>query len=136
MTAQMKPYPFVSKAIDVFGDWLKHRREIREMRELDSGEFASIARELRVTPEDLDTLVRRGPHATDELPKLLKLLGIDEAQLARTEPLALRDMARVCASCRRKAQCNHDIDEGTSPQQYEDYCLNAPTIAALEPKTI
>ena len=49
-----------------------------------------------------------------------------------TEPLVLRDMARVCASCVRKAQCNHDLDAGASPEQYADYCLNAGTIEALE----
>src|ERR1700686_1708308 len=41
------------------------------MREFDIGEFARIAHELGVTPDDLDTLVRRGPDAIEELPKLL-----------------------------------------------------------------
>jgi len=41
------------------------------MREFDTGEFARIAHELGVTPDDLDTLVRRGPHVIEELPKLL-----------------------------------------------------------------
>jgi uncharacterized protein YjiS (DUF1127 family) len=92
-----KSHPIVN-LIDRFGSWLEHRREIRELRGLDSDEFASIAHELRITPADLDTLVRQGPHAADELPELLKALGIDREALARTEPLALRDMARVCAS--------------------------------------
>jgi hypothetical protein len=69
----------------MFGEWLKHRREIREMRELDASEFTRIAHELCVTPGDLDTFVRQGPHATDELPKLLKALGIDEKTLARAD---------------------------------------------------
>jgi hypothetical protein len=67
-------YPIVNNMIDRFGNWLERRREIRELRGLDSGEFASIARELRVTSADLDTFVRQGPHAADELPKLLRLL--------------------------------------------------------------
>jgi len=131
MTSQIKSYPMVEKAIDIFGDWLKHRRDIREIRELDSGEFARIAQELCVTPADLDTLVRQGLHAADELPRLLKALGIDEMALSRTEPLMLRDMARVCSSCSRKVQCTHDLDAGTVAQHYEEYCANAPTIDAL-----
>ena len=76
MTPQVKPYPVINKLIDVFGNWLKRRQEIREIRELDSAEFANIAHELCVTPADLDTFVRQGPHAVDELPKLLTALGI------------------------------------------------------------
>src|SRR3954447_10620655 len=132
MAPQTIPYPIVTGLIDLFADWLKHRQTIREIRGLDSGEFAQIAHDLRIAPDELDALVRRGPHAKDELPKLLKALGIDERALSRTEPLVLRDMARVCASCVRKAQCNHDLDAGASPKQYADYCLNAATIDALE----
>jgi hypothetical protein len=132
MTPSIKSHPLVDKVIDIFGDWLKHRREIREMRELDAGEFARIAHELCVTPGDLDTFVRQGPHATSELPKLLKALGIEEKTLARSQPLVLRDMERVCASCVRKAQCDQDLDAGTSDQHYETYCLNASTIESLD----
>jgi len=132
MTPSNKSYPLVDKVIDIFGDWLKQRREIREMRELDAGEFARIAHELCVAPDDLDTFVRRGPHAISELPKLLKALGIDEKALARSQPLVLRDMERVCASCVRKAQCDQDLEAGTSDQHYETYCLNASTIDSLD----
>jgi hypothetical protein len=134
MTPEIKQYPIVDKLIDVFGNWLKHRQDMRELRDLDRSEFASIARELRVTPDDLDTLVRQGPHAADELPKLLKALGIEQEALARTEPLVLRDMARVCTSCQQKHRCDRDLDAGTSSQNYEEYCLNASTIDALDQK--
>jgi hypothetical protein len=132
MTPSIKSYPLVDKVIDIFGDWLKHRQELREMRELDSGEFTRIAHELCLTPGQLDTFVRQGPHATDELPKLLKGLGIDEEALARSQPLVLRDMERVCASCLRKARCDQDLDAGTSAQHYKEYCLNASTIDELD----
>lgn len=132
MTPSIKSYPIVDKVIDIFGDWLKRRQEIREMRELDADEFSRIAHELCVTPSDLETFVRQGPHATSELPKLLKALGIDEEALSRSQPLVLRDMERVCASCVRKAQCDQDLDAGTSDQHYDKYCLNASTISSLD----
>ena len=131
---EIKPSPIVVKLINMFDNWLKHRQEIREMREFDTGEFARIAHELGVTPDDLDTLVRRGPHAIEELPKLLRALGIDEKAIARTLPLVLRDMERVCASCQHKRQCDHDIAAGTSGQHYEEYCGNAATIKSLGQK--
>jgi hypothetical protein len=131
---QIKPYSIADKLINRFDSWLKHRQEIREMREFDTGEFARIAQELGVTPDDLDTLVRRGPNAIEELPKLLTALGIDEKAIARTLPLVLRDMERVCASCQHKRQCDHDIAAGTSRQRYDEYCDNAATINSLGQK--
>jgi len=131
MTAQDKSYPAVEFLINTFGDWLKHRRELSEIRQMDRSDFDRIASDLRVSPTDLDELVRQGPHAADELPKLLKVLGIDEADLARTQPLVLRDMERVCALCQNKRQCDRDLAAGTSAEHYEGYCLNAPTIELL-----
>jgi hypothetical protein len=86
-----------------------------------------------VTPADLDELVRLGPHAADELPRMLRALGINEASLARAQPLVLRDMERVCAMCHQKRECDHDLNAGTAAQHYEDYCPNAPTIDRLGP---
>jgi transcriptional regulator with XRE-family HTH domain len=131
MTAQDHAYPRVEMLINTFGDWLKHRRELNEIRQMDRSDFDRIAGDLRVSPNDLDELVRKGPHAADELPKLLKALGIDEAGLARTQPLVLRDMERVCALCHSKGQCDRDLAAGTSAEHYEGYCLNAPTIELL-----
>jgi transcriptional regulator with XRE-family HTH domain len=131
MTAQKHHYPAVEMLINTFGDWLKHRRELNEIRQLNTVDFDRIASDLRVSPHDLNELVRQGPHAADELPKLLKILGIDEAALARTQPLVLRDMERVCALCASKAQCDRDLAAGTSAEHYEGYCLNAPTIDLL-----
>jgi hypothetical protein len=133
MTEQATPYPRVEFLINAFADWLKHRRELNELRQMDRGDFDRIASDLRVTPDDLDELVRQGPHAADELPKMLKALGVDEAALARTEPLVLRDMERVCALCQQKRRCDRDLAAGTAAAHYEDYCANAPTIDHLGP---
>src|SRR5258708_6502812 len=99
MTVQEKPYPVVSLVVDIFGEWLKHRRELKEMREMDAANFSRIAGELRMSSADLEALVRQGPHAADELPKMLQSLGHDPDDLARTEPLVLPDMERVCSLC-------------------------------------
>ncbi|MGB9118524.1 hypothetical protein [Bradyrhizobium sp.] len=135
MTAQDnlrdKPHSVVERLTHTFGDWLKHRQELNEMRQLNTSEFDRIANDLRVSPADLNELVRHGPHAADELPKLLKALGIDENDLARIEPLVLHDMERVCALCQHKRECDRDLAAGTSAEHYQGYCLNAPTIKQL-----
>jgi transcriptional regulator with XRE-family HTH domain len=131
MTVQEQPYPTVTRMVDIFGEWLKHRRELREMREMDAANFSQIASDLRMSSADLEALVRQGPHAADELPKMLAALGIDQDDLARTEPLVLRDMERVCSMCINKRQCDRDLAAGTSAAHYEEYCANAPTIDGL-----
>jgi hypothetical protein len=132
MTVQDHPYARVEMVINSFADWLKHRRELSEIRQMDRSDFDRIASDLRVSPGELDSLVQQGPHAADELPKLLEALGINEADLARTQPLVLRDMERVCALCQNKRQCDRDLAAGTSAEHYEGYCLNAPTIDDLD----
>ncbi|HEY8333917.1 MAG TPA: hypothetical protein VIQ05_09045 [Tardiphaga sp.] len=131
MTPETKPYPVVDMLIDMFGNWLRARRDINELREFDSGEFARIAHELGVSPDNLDAFVRQGPHAADELPQLLKALGIDRDAVARSQPLVLRDMERVCSLCPHKRQCDHDLAAGSSARHYEEYCCNAQTIDGL-----
>ena len=44
----------------------------------------------------------------------------------------LRDMERVCALCLHKRQCIEDLAAGTSPEHYQEYCPNAPTIKRLQ----
>ena len=135
MATRTKTHPIVESAIKLFGDWLKHQQEMRELRDMNSADFARIARDLCVSPAELDAVVRQGPHASDELPRLLKSLGIDETTLSRTQPVLQRDMARVCASCRQKVLCDHDLDAGTSAQRYVEYCPNAPAIDELGRKS-
>jgi hypothetical protein len=132
MSAHAKSYPRVEHLISPFADWLKHRRELNEIRRLDRAEFDRIASDLTMSADDLDELVRHGSHAADELPQLLKELGLDETDLASAQPLLLRDMERVCALCAHKRRCDHDLAAGTLAEHYKDYCLNAPTIEQLD----
>jgi uncharacterized protein DUF6455 len=131
MTAQRETYPTVEFLIDKFADWLKHRRDLSEIRRMNRTDFDLIARDLRVSADDLDRLVEAGPHSADEVPRMLKALGIDVEDIARTEPLLVRDMQRVCSLCRDKAHCHGELADGTAAQSYREYCPNAPTIDAL-----
>lgn len=124
-------YPVIGKLAAIFGNWIRRSREIRELRELNNGEFARISQELNMAPADLDLFVNQGPRASDELPELLTRLGLDSHALSQTQPVVLRDMVRVCASCQRKRQCGRDLAAGTSKQNYDEYCPNASTIDEL-----
>ncbi|MCK1389744.1 DUF6455 family protein [Bradyrhizobium sp. 1] len=131
MSTASRPYPIVQDLIESFAAWLKHRRELNEMRQLDRSDFNRIANDLRIAPDDLDELVRHGRHA-DELPKMLEQLGISAEGLGRAQPLLLRDMERVCSLCHHKAQCDRDLTEGTAAENYHGYCGNASTLESLD----
>lgn len=131
MTAQHETSSTVEFLIGKFADWLKHRRELSEIRRMNRTDFDLIARDLRVSPGDLDRLVEAGPHSADEMPAMLKALGIDMEDLVRTEPLIVRDMQRVCSLCRDKPHCHSELAAGTAAEHYKEYCPNASTIEAL-----
>jgi uncharacterized protein DUF6455 len=131
MQTQMKAYPVVDSVIDMFAGWLKHRRDVVSVCDCDDSGYQRIARDLGVSCEELDDLVRRGPHAADELPKMMAALNLDLAAVKRAEPLVLRDMERVCSQCDHKRRCDHDLANGTAAQNHAEYCGNAPTLAAL-----
>ena len=136
-TSKHEPYPFVTKVIDLFGDWLKQRRELNELIEFaaDPGELERVARELNVTPADLERLMLQGSHGENELPYTLTALGIDETALRRAQPVLLRDMERVCSFCTHKRQCHEELAAGTAATNYVEYCENADTIDTLRFKS-
>ncbi len=132
MIAQHESYPTVEFWIDKFVDWIKHRRELSEVRQMNRTDFDLIARDLRVSPDELDRLVAAGAHSADEMPEMLKALGIEVADLARVDPLMVRDMQRVCSLCRDKVHCHGELAGGTAAQHYREFCPNAPTIDVLD----
>lgn len=132
MSTASKPYPIVQDLIESLASWLKHRREMNEMRQLDRADFDRIASDLRIAPDDLEELVRHGRHAADELPKMLEQLGISVERLGQAQPLLLRDMERVCSLCHQKGQCDRDLASGTAAENYPGYCANASTLESLD----
>src|SRR5262252_5503899 len=115
-TTEREPYTFITRVIDLFGDWLKQRRELNELMEYpaDPGELERVARDLNVTPADLQMLVRQGSQGANELSYTLTALGIDETALFRAEPALLRDMERVCSFCTHKRRCHQELAAGTA----------------------
>ena len=132
MSTASRPYPIVQDLIDSFASWLKHRRELNEMRQLDRADFDRIASDLRISPDDLEELVRHGKHSADELPVMLEQLGISADGLGRAQPLLLRDMERVCSLCAHKTRCDRDLADGTAAENYHGYCANASTLESLD----
>jgi len=130
-STEMRHYPVVEAVIDIFGDWLNHRREVSAVCDCDSDEFRRIAHDLGVSANDLTGLVRSGPHSTDELPKMMAALNLNIEDVRRVEPLVVRDLERVCGLCNHKNQCNSELIAGTAAERHAEFCNNAPTLDSL-----
>ena len=64
----------------------------------------------------------------------MALLQIDHDELARDEPLLLRELQGFCTLCGSKAECVRDFDheaETGEPQDWGDYCPNVAIFNAL-----
>lgn len=132
MTSVTRTESIAGRLIGKLTGFLDRFRDIGEIRNLSAAEADQVAHDLRISPAELETLVARGRHGADELPQMLKALGIDEAAIKRQEPGVLHDMRRVCALCIEKARCNRELEAGTAAVHHRDYCANTYTIDSLE----
>ena len=138
MTATAHEFvPTVAKVIDTLGNWLKRRRELNELTKYGAGfgELEPIARDLNVTPADLENWCGLGSQSANELTHMLAALDIDEGALRRAEPALLRDMERVCLLCTHRPQCHRKLAAGTAAANYVEFCENADTIDILRFKS-
>ena len=126
----------VARIFDAIADWVKRYRYAVGLREelahCGPEEVAHIAHDLGMGPEEFVWLARKGPKAADQLPRLLRALGVDPKALASVDPATMRSMERICIACGHKDRCEHDLAAGTAAQGcYTEYCPNAASINAL-----
>jgi hypothetical protein len=121
--------------LDAIADWVKRYRKAiglrHELANCTPEQVAVIARDVGLSPGDLLSITAKGPHAADELPRLLRALGVDPQKLATEEPGTMRALQRICITCGNKGQCQHDLAGGTAASHYRDYCPNAISLDAL-----
>ena len=125
----------VAPILSAIANWVKKYREAiglrGELANCGAVEVACYARDIGVSPEELIFMVKKGPHAADELPKLLRALGVDPQKLASDSPATMRNLQRICVSCGDKQQCQHDLAAGTAASHYRDYRPNAMSLDEL-----
>jgi hypothetical protein len=135
MSNHTQEHRTVAPILDAIANWVKKYRQAvglpGELANCGAEEVALIARDIGVSPEELRFAASKGPHAADELPKLLRALGVDPQKLASDDPAIMRSLERICISCGHKNQCQHDLAAGTAASHYRDYCPNAMSLDAL-----
>jgi len=136
--SEYPPHPdfeSLKSVISSVAQWAKRCRDSLDISKSfsDCGpdESAKIARDLKLQPKELAMLARKGPRASDLMPKMLASLEIDARELENDDPATMRDLQRVCAMCADKRQCQYDLNNGIAATNFRDYCPNAYTIEAL-----
>jgi hypothetical protein len=135
-TAGEQPaYPTLERVLNAIADWVKKYRYAAGLRDelarCGPEEVAHTAHELGLSSRALYGLARKGPHAADQLQKMLLALGVDPKILVSQDPLLMRDLQRLCIMCDQKKKCRHELAAGTAAQNYHDFCPNAFTLETL-----
>ena len=128
-------YDSLQSVLKSIAQWIMKYRYARnicnDFENCGPDEVANIARDLRLSLSELAVLARNGPNAADLLQDLLDVLGLDKNALENDEPLVMRDLERLCTTCREKRQCRFDLANGVIADNFRDYCPNAFTLDAL-----
>jgi len=122
----------ISSIFDAIANWVKKYRQALGLRDEFANcgpeEVAAIARDMGLSRQDLLLIANKGSHAADELPKLLRALGVDPQKLTTDNRANFRELQRICITCGHKNLCQHDLSAGTAASHYREYCPNAMSI--------
>jgi hypothetical protein len=116
--------------LEAFTLWLKHHRDRTEMEFLGPGEFERLARDLAISPVELNHLVDAA-HDAGMLSKMLQALDIDQSKLRNIRPALLRSLERVCSQCDEVRECRRAIDRRSARSTYQRFCPNSETLREL-----
>jgi Family of unknown function (DUF6455) len=116
-------------------DWYSELRtrhdDERALNSLDADSRRELVADCNVNFDTLLEVVRAGRHGADEMVEMLKALHIDPADLQAHLPELFRDMQVTCATCQDKGRCRHDLQDGSAPVNFADYCGNAPALNVM-----
>ena len=112
-----------------YRDRAESRKELACMSDSDLELFAA---DCGLSASQLRDMLKHGPHAADELLRLMKELALDEADVRSVDRGAFNDMKRVCAECGRKPICRKSLMKGTAVADHPAFCANAELLADMK----
>ena len=125
-------YPLVEAALKSIADWVTNYRTAvgfnDEFGMCEPDEVARMAKDIGVTPSQLQELVRKGPDSANLLKRMLVALHVDPKIIADMDPLVMREMQWLCITCNNKKRCEHELAKGTATEHFHEFCPNAVSI--------
>jgi hypothetical protein len=127
--------PFVEAALGAIADWVTSYRNVvgftNEFDMCGPDEVMRMAKDIGVTPSQLQELARKGADSANLLKRMLVALHVDPKVIADMDPLVMREMKWLCLTCSDKRHCEHKLAKGTAAEDYQKYCPNAVSIDEL-----
>ena len=112
-------------------NWKDSRAHIAELGNFTPKELHDIARDAGATTQELRALAGKWPDSADLLTRRMAALGLNTAELARTQPATSNDLKKLCSLCASKRPCEHDLVKDAANPAWNEYCPNATTLTAL-----
>ena len=132
---ELPQYPLVEAALKAIADWVtSYRKAIgfnNEFGMCGPDEVMRMAKDIGVTPSQLQELVRRGPDSANLLKNMLIALRVDPKTIADIDPLVMREMKWLCITCNNKKRCEHELAKGTATEHFHEFCPNAVSVDEL-----
>lgn len=98
---------------------------------LDGEQISQLAADCGLSPHELLALAKAGPHAADEMPRLMQALNIDASEVEFQMRKHFRAMQITCANCGAKEQCRRDLASGQAQVTFASYCGNVDDMNQL-----
>lgn len=111
------------------GAWWRGRQH-REWRDLDEAGRESRLRDLGLAGIDAPLFWSDGSSASDLLPRMMAVFGVDPMTPLVVGNGVKRDLERVCTLCPHKARCARVLDDAPAAEAC-GFCPNAGTLEAL-----
>jgi hypothetical protein len=113
-------------------EWQLNWSAARQLEACDPREIDRILAEYALTLSDLRRARGCASQQAALLAEMMEALGIDREAVAKSWPVVMRDLQRVCMWCDHKGQCRRDLDLGHVEGSAPGYCANRSTLEALK----
>ncbi|MBL0373242.1 hypothetical protein JJB09_14490 [Rhizobium sp. KVB221] len=106
-------------------------RDLRELYSLSAREIELLSADIGLTRYQFEKLVVAGPHATDELDRMMAALGIDKTTGLTPRVAEMRDLRATCATCDAKKICRARLADGTAASSMRSFCPNSEELVEM-----
>jgi len=132
---ELPSYPLAEAAFKAIADWVTSYRNAigfkNEFGMCGPDEVMRMAKDIGVTPSQLQELVRQGSDSANLLKRMLVALHVDPKTIPDIDPLVMREMNWLCMTCGNKKRCEHELAKGTATEHFHEFCPNAVSIDEL-----